>query len=66
MTQLDEYQVFNNLGQVGTSPNGYKKIRVYLVFDAKHDGRHKAQFVANRNLTKIGPLDLVYAGVVSM
>jgi hypothetical protein len=33
------------------TPDGYKKIRVYLVFDVKHDGHHKARLVADRHLT---------------
>jgi hypothetical protein len=40
-------------------------IRVHLVFDIKHDGRHKARLVADGHLTGI-PLDSVYSGVVSL
>jgi hypothetical protein len=46
-------------------PNGFKKIRVHLVFDVKHDGRHKARLVADGHLTDI-PLDSVYSGVMSL
>ena len=36
-----------------------------LVFDVKHDGRHKARFVAGGHLTQV-PLDAIYSGVVSL
>jgi hypothetical protein len=48
-----------------TPPTGFKKIRVHIVYDVKHDGRHKARLVADGHLTGI-PLDSVYSGVVSL
>jgi hypothetical protein len=36
-----------------------------LVFDVKHDGRHKVRLVADGNLPDL-PLELVYSGVVSL
>ena len=41
--QLDDYKCFENAGvyKDAPSPEGYKRIRVHLVFDVKHDGRHK-------------------------
>jgi len=42
MEQLHKYQTFKDLGKSGTAPAGFKKIRVHLVFDVKHDGRHKS------------------------
>ena len=67
LTQIDEYQTFKDHGHYtkGKPPDGYKKIRVHLVFDVKHDGRHKARLVADGHLTDI-PLDSVYSGVVSL
>jgi len=47
------------------SPEGYKHIRGRLVFDLKHDGRHKSRYVARGHLTGI-PVDSVYSGVVSL
>jgi hypothetical protein len=44
---------------------GYKKIRVHLIFDVKHDGRNKARLVADVHLTDI-PLESVYVGVFSL
>ena len=41
----------------------YKKIRVHLVYDVKHDGRHKARLVAGGHLTDV-PMESVYSGVV--
>ena len=65
--QLDEYSTFEDIGPSDTSTPlaGYKKIRVHLVFDVKHDGRHKVRCVADGHLTEI-PLDSVYSGVVSL
>ena len=40
--QLMDYDTFHDLGYKAPTPDGYKPIRVHLVFDVKHDGRHKA------------------------
>lgn len=61
--QQDDYSTFRDVGT--TPPKGYKRIRVHLVFDVKHDGRHKARLVADGHLTDI-PLESVYSGVVSL
>ena len=67
LIQIDEYDTFIDKGHHTkvTTPTGYKKIRVHLVFDVKHDGRHKARLVADGHLTDI-PLESVYSGVVSL
>jgi hypothetical protein len=67
MSQLAEYDTFRDLGHKDTAspPTGYKKICTHLVYDCKHDGRHKAQMVANGHLTDI-PLESVYSRVVSL
>jgi hypothetical protein len=65
MDQLHEYDTFHDKG-IGTAPGeGFKKIRVHLVYAVKHDGRHKARLCANGNLTEV-PIDSVYSGVVSL
>jgi hypothetical protein len=46
-------------------PDGHKKIRAHLVFDVKHDGRHKARYVAGGHLTDVRN-ESVYSGVVSL
>ena len=65
--QIDDYNTFDDKGHKDHSPSppGYKRIRVHLVFDVKHDGRHKARLVADGHLTDI-PLESVYSGVVSI
>jgi hypothetical protein len=65
--QLFEYETFADKGHRNdnVAPEGYKRIRCHYVFDVKHDGRHKARFVADGNLTDL-PLDDVYSGVVSI
>jgi hypothetical protein len=67
LMQIDEYETFRDLGHHTKAklPNGYKKIRVHLVFDVKHDGRHRARLVADGHLTEV-PIDSVYSGVVSL
>jgi hypothetical protein len=51
--QIDEYTTFIDKGHHTkvNPPSGFKKIRVHLVFDVKHDGRHKARLVADGHLT---------------
>jgi len=65
MSQLHEYCTFKDVGRGAKTPDGYRKIRVHLVFDVKHDGHHKSRLIANGHLTEI-PLDSVYSGVVSL
>ena len=63
--QLFEYKTFTDIGENQPPPPGYKRIRVHLVYAAKHDGRYKARMVADGHLTDI-PVDSVYSGVVSL
>ena len=63
--QINEYDTFKDLGKDASAPTGHKKIRVHLVFDVKHDGRHKARLVADGHLTDV-PIESVYSGVVSL
>jgi hypothetical protein len=65
--QIDEYITFIDKGHHTkvNPPSGFKKIRVHLVFDVKHDGRHKTRLVADEHFTDI-PLDSIYSGVVSL
>ena len=65
LRQLTEYKAFKDLGKGTPLPEGYKKIRVHLVFDVKHDLRRKARLVAGGHLTDV-PVDSVYSGVVSL
>jgi hypothetical protein len=48
-----------------TRSPGYKVIRAHLIYDVKHDGRHKARLVADGHLTDI-PDETVYSSVVSL
>ena len=51
--------------KVSNAPDGYKKIRVHLIFAVKHDGRQKARLVAGGHLTP-DPIESIYSGVVSI
>jgi hypothetical protein len=67
MTQLDDYDTFKDIGHAdeADAPSGYQKIRGHLVYAVKHDGRHKARYVADGHLTPV-PVASVYSGVVSL
>jgi hypothetical protein len=72
LSQINEYQTFEDKGKavlegnkVINAPEGYKRIRVHLVYDVKHDGRHKARLVADGHLTQL-PTETVYSSVVSL
>jgi hypothetical protein len=65
-TQMDDYDTFTDMGRGGKPPTkDYKKIRVHLIYDIKHNGRHKARCVADEHLTDV-PIDSVYSGVMSL
>jgi hypothetical protein len=65
MVQLDDYNCFHDQGKGVNIPKGFKNIRFHLIYDIKHDGRHKARLVADGHLTDI-PVDSVYSGVVTL
>jgi Reverse transcriptase (RNA-dependent DNA polymerase) len=65
MKQLLEYNTFVNKGKGGTPPAGYKRIRCHMIYDVKHDGRHKARLVASGHLTDPNT-ESVYSGFVSL
>jgi hypothetical protein len=64
--QLDEYETFEDMGPSESTkpPDKHKKIRVHLVFDVKHNSRHKVRCVADGHFTDIPLVDSVYSGVV--
>jgi hypothetical protein len=51
MKQLSNYKTFMDKGKDGIPPDGYKKIRCHMVYDVKHDGRHKGRLVSVGHLT---------------
>ncbi len=65
MQHILGYKVFKDMGIGHVMPDEYKKIRVRLVYDVKHDGRHQARLVAGGHLTD-EPDDSTYSGVVSL
>ena len=64
MEQLQDYECFKDYGIYGKDlpPEGHK-IRMHLIFDVKHDGHHKARYVADGHLTNI-LVDSIYSGLV--
>jgi hypothetical protein len=63
--QLKDYDTFRDLGLGAPRPEGYILIPCHMVYDCKHDGRHKARFVAGGHRTPT-PETSVYSGVVSL
>jgi len=50
--QLNEYNSFESKGKGSPPPRGYKFIKVFFVYDVKHDLRHKARLVAGGHMTQ--------------
>ena len=63
--QLDEYEVFEDLGLGAPPPEGYQKISVKMIFDVKHDLRRKGRLVGGGHLTEPNK-DESYSGVISL
>jgi Reverse transcriptase (RNA-dependent DNA polymerase) len=59
------YNTWIDMGIGGIPPNGYKKIRCHMIYDVKHDGRHKARLAAGGHMMEVNT-DSVYSGVVSL
>jgi hypothetical protein len=64
-SQLLDYNTFVDKGLGGAAPSGYKKIRYQMIYDAKHDGRHKVRLVAGGHLSDPNT-ESIYSGVVSL
>ena len=58
MSQLVEYDNFIDNGK--TWPDGFQKLKIHLIFDVNHDGKHKSRMVADGHRTEI-PLESVYS-----
>ena len=65
MVQLTEYETFIDKSKGCQPPSGYERIRCHMVYDVKHDGRHKSRLVAGGHLTNPSS-ESVYSGVVSL
>jgi Reverse transcriptase (RNA-dependent DNA polymerase) len=66
--ELSSSQGFQALKDIGhadrvSPPKGYTKITGYMVYAVRHDGRHKARYVAGGHLTET-PVDSVYSSSV--
>jgi len=65
LNQIDEHKSFIDKG-VGFNPGSdHKRIRVHTAHAVKHDGRHKARFVAGGHLAET-PIDSVCSSVLSL
>jgi hypothetical protein len=65
--QLHEYSTFKDMGSGDVKmPSDYQRIRCHFVFAVKHDGRHKARFVAGGHMTQALLEGSSYSSVVSI
>lgn len=62
---IPHYGKFPDKGVDGEVLDGYKKINRHMIYDIKHDGFHKSQYVASGHLEDPNE-DSVYSGVVSL
>jgi hypothetical protein len=67
MSQLNDYKCFIDAGIYNHDhiPDGYKRIKVDLMYIVKHDGHHKACLVGDGHLTDV-PVKSICSGVVSL
>lgn len=65
LSQLHDYNTFEDKGVMRKPPHGYKFIRVHFVYDCKHDLRRKARLVADGHMTTADGNDS-YSGVVTL
>lgn len=65
LNQMDEYEVFIDLGKGIIPPEGYLKIKCHFVYDVKHDLRHKGRLVGGGHLTPPCKEE-AYSGVISL
>jgi hypothetical protein len=65
LESMEAFQVFKDCGYKAEPPPGYKVIHVHLIYDVKHDGRHKVRLVADGHLMDV-PDNSVYSSVVSL
>jgi hypothetical protein len=63
MGQLLDYETFVDKGIALNVPSEYKRIRCHMIYDVKHDGRHKDWLVVGGPLTNTNT-ESVYSGVV--
>jgi Reverse transcriptase (RNA-dependent DNA polymerase) len=63
--QLAEYKTFIDKDKGGIPPDCYKKICCHMVYDVKHDGRHKSRLVAGGHLTDPNT-ESIFSSVVSL
>ena len=63
VSQLHDYTTFKDHGR-NRAPPGYRYIKVFFVYDVKHDLRHKARLVAGGHMTP--ECDNSYSSVISL
>ena len=64
INQLLEFETFDILGRNKEAPDDYTQVPLFIVFDVKHDGRHKCRQVPGGHVTEAATAD-VYSTVVA-
>jgi len=64
MSQIYEFGTFRSLGKGAPVPHGFSKIKTWLIFDVKQDGRRKARLVCGGHMTPPST-DLYFSSVAS-
>ena len=63
--QIDEYDIFRDLGKYPPAPVGQNNIWFHLVYDVNHGRCHKEIMVSGGHTTDI-PFESEYSGVISI
>ena len=66
MKHIADCKVFLEAGHKAPVPEGHKNIHAHLIFDVKHDRRHRARLVADDGHLTDAPTESVHSGVVSL
>ena len=65
LKEVQSHNTYYSIGLGAPVPEGYTKIPVHFVFDAKESGRHKGRIMANGSKMPI-PVDPVYSSVAAL
>jgi hypothetical protein len=60
---LNNYDTIVDLGRGVYPSSDFTRIRCHMVYDLKHDGRHRSRPVVGGHLTQV-PDDSTYSGVI--
>ena len=65
MDKIYEFETFESLGRNATVPRNHQKIKTWLIYDVKQDGRRRARLVCGGHMTDPSN-DAYYSSVASL